>query len=255
MPRAAQVLRGPGEIAEDQATGALVETYERLRRALGVGFVPTVFRMLGRHERYLAAAIEAVGPLLEEPRGSQLSTEVRARARQAALDIQPLTPGSDLAPIGVLINRYNDANPRSLVIMRVLARGLTSTSGVMTSPLAPRTPHALLAEIAACHGGLTVPGLWRELHLLAPQRAAAGWEQVREAAQRPAFARAVAEVIALAEAAGEGWRAPSAAELALSAAQALEIDRILGWFAIVIPTMVVEIECLRAAVDGALSLL
>ena len=57
-----EVLRGPGEIAEDDAGGALAQTYTQLRAALGVTFVPTVFRMLARHERYLTAAVTALAP-------------------------------------------------------------------------------------------------------------------------------------------------------------------------------------------------
>ena len=58
----AQVLRGPGEIAEDDATGTLAAVYERVRRTLGVSFVPTVFRMLAWYEPYLAAAIDSLSP-------------------------------------------------------------------------------------------------------------------------------------------------------------------------------------------------
>ena len=44
---AADLLRGPGEVAEDEATGAVADAYARLRAALGVNFLPTVVRMLG----------------------------------------------------------------------------------------------------------------------------------------------------------------------------------------------------------------
>jgi hypothetical protein len=174
-PSEAQVLRGPAEITEDEATRAVAGVYDRLRGALGVGFVPTVFRMLACHERYFVAAIDAVAPLVDGGRGQR-----------------------------------------------------------------------------ACHGGLTVPGLWRELYAISPQRAAAAWIAARDAAPTTAFARALRDIIALADEAGAGCVAPTPADLAVDERVAREVERILGWFKIVIPTMIVEIECLRRAVAGAI---
>jgi len=253
-PSETQVLRGPGEIAEDEATPAVAGVYDRLRGALGVGFVPTVFRMLACHERYFVAAIETVAPLLDRGRGQQLAAQVRAIAAHAAetavIASLPASPGPvTLAP---LLDRYNDANPRSLVLVRVLARDVAAAAGVMQPPLPPRSPDALLEEIRACHGGLTVPGLWRELYAISPQRAAAAWVAARDAAPTAAFSRALTDIIAVADTAGAGCVPPTPADLAVDEREAREIERILGWFKIVIPTMIVEIECLRRAFAGAI---
>jgi hypothetical protein len=248
----ARVLRGPGEIAEDDATGTLAAVYERVRRALGVSFVPTVFRMLAPYEPYLAAAIGSLSPLLDDPRGSELSARVRAIAAEAsaAAGVGLVPAGPDRAAIHALIDRYNEANPRSLVLVRVLARDVAAAAVIMQPPLPQPSPHALLDEILVCHGRLTVPGLWRELYAISPERAAVGWAAVREASQTGAFARALADVIALADEAGAGCTAPTPAALGVAEPGRGEIERILGWFKIVIPTMVVEIECLRRAFAG-----
>jgi hypothetical protein len=253
-PSEAQVLRGPGEITEDEATRAVAGVYDRLRGALGVGFVPTVFRMLACHERYFVAAIDAVAPLLDGGRGQQLGAQVRAIAAHASetAGIGPLPASPDPATFAPLFDRYNEANPRSLVLVRVLARDVAAAAGVMQPPLPPRSPDALLEEIRACHGGLTVPGLWRELYAISPQRAAAAWVAARDAAPTTAFARALTDIIALADEAGAGCVAPTPADLAVDERAAREVERILGWFKIVIPTMIVEIECLRRAVAGAI---
>src|ERR1700726_3300453 len=97
----AQVLRGPGEIAEDDATGTLAAVYERVRRALGVSFVPTAFRMLARYEPYIAGGIGSLSPLLDAPRGSDLSARVRAIAAEAsaAAGISFVPAGPDRAAI------------------------------------------------------------------------------------------------------------------------------------------------------------
>jgi hypothetical protein len=252
LPRA-RVLRGPGEIAEDDATGTLAAVYERVRGALGVPFVPTVFRMLARHERYLAAAIDSLRPVLDDRRGRELSARIRAIAAEApaAAGIGVVPPWCDRGALDALIDRYNEANPRSLVLVRVLAREVPAVAGVMQPPLPQRAPHALLEEILACHGGLTVPGLWRELDAISPERAAAAWAAVRDAAHTSAFARAVREVIAAGDEAGAGCAAPTPAALGVDEHGSLEIERILGSFKILIPTMVVEIECLRRAFAGA----
>jgi hypothetical protein len=73
----ATVLRGPGEIAEAEADAPLRETYARLRVALGVAFVPTVFRMLACHGPYLAAAVDALGPTVAGPGGRRAAEAMR----------------------------------------------------------------------------------------------------------------------------------------------------------------------------------
>jgi hypothetical protein len=146
-----------------------------------------------------------------------------------------------------LLDRYNEANPRSLVLVGVLARPLDGpAASVMAAPLPARGDGTLLDDVRACHGGLTVPGLWRELHAASPEAAAAGWALVREIAATPDFARARAEAAALALDAGAGCGAPDLDALATPAERS-EIAGILAWFWATIPAMIVEIECLRRA--------
>jgi hypothetical protein len=73
---------------------------------------------------------------------------------------------------------------------------------------------------------------------------------VGDAAQTSAFARSLRDLIAPVDEAGAGWTAPTPAVLGVDERGMREIERILGWFKIVIPTMVVEIECLRRAPAG-----
>ena len=145
-----------------------------------------------------------------------------------------------------LLARYNDANAMGLLVIRALARGVPPVAGVME-----RTPAAtfddLLEDIRAAHGGVTVPGLWRELHHGWPSLAAASWTQVRRLAGRDEFHTTRARVTAIADHAVAAVPAPSPDELA-DAKGAEAIKRILGAFQILIPTMIVEIEWLRAAV-------
>ena len=86
----AAVLRGPREVAEDEAGSSVAALYARLRELLGVPFVPTVFRMLAVHEDYLAAVVEAASATPAERR----ATYARRGVGLAADVARQLDPGS-----------------------------------------------------------------------------------------------------------------------------------------------------------------
>jgi hypothetical protein len=245
---ATTVLRGLGEVAEDEADAPLRETYARLRAALGVAFVPTVFRMLASHGPYLAAAVDAVGPTVAAPDGRRAAEAMRAAAAELPLAVPPtpLDAGDELGAVALLIERYNAANPAGLMFVRGLGRGLAPDDRVMEPPLPPAADD-LLVDIRIAHGGVTVPGLWRELHDGWPSLATAGWSEIRQLAGSDRFQAARTRVIAIADEAVAAVAAPSPAALAESPEATRAIERIVRTFQSLIPTMIVEIEWLRAA--------
>ena len=165
MGAGASVLRGPGEVAEDEATGETARAYARLRDALGAAFVPTVFRMLGRHGPYLAAGVDAVLERADAPALERLAADGRAvgAAAAARLPGPALDAGREAPAVAALLERYNTVNPRGIAFVLAL-RGDTPRppAPVLRAPLPPPVP-GLLDDVRACHAGLTVPGLWREL--------------------------------------------------------------------------------------------
>jgi hypothetical protein len=229
----------------------------RLRAELGMPFAPTVFQLLARHERYLTAAVDALlaGPL----RGREIVEDHAARTREIAaraarsLVGEPLPAGGESGSIAALLERYNDANPRSLLLTTPMAGSLTTSVRVMEAPL-PEPPGgsgaaALLGDVRACHGDFNVPGLWRELVAGWPLVAQLGWAIVRPLAGEPELGESRRRVLALAHDTVVGLVAPAPAAVGCGAEEARAIERILAWYQLVIPTMTVEIECLRRALE------
>jgi hypothetical protein len=239
------VLRGPAEIAEDQASDAVAALYARLRDALEVPFIPTVFRILARHELYLAAAVDALTGGIDASTRHAFAQRARGVTRDAldAGTAVTLGTGGEYAEVVELLSRYNEANPRGMLVVRALARGVRPATGVMAPPLPTPVPE-LLADVRACHGGFTVPGMWRELHARHPAVALEAWPAVRKLATTPGFAAARAAVMALADEAMASVTPPRPAELVADPTAVAEIEEILAWFSVGIPSMVVEIEYL-----------
>ncbi len=232
-----------GSVAPDLA--------RRLEEALGMGFLPTVFILLAGQERYLRAATEA---FLAQPLDAmeEHAQAIRLLGADAAARLmqRPWQLDASAREIGSLIDAYNVVNPPSLLFTLFLLPAPTRSFRIMERPLPPRPTRsdrrALLADIDACHGSFKLPGFWRELAAAWPEHAASAWSLVRALPEQAGFAHACEAVRSLAvEMVGEG--APAPAALGCTAAEAASIASILSFYAIVIPTMVIEIECLRHA--------
>jgi hypothetical protein len=247
----ATVLRGEREVAEDEAGAGVAASYARLREALGTPFVPTVFRMLAVHEGYLEAVVDAVCATPAERRRSYAQRCLEAAAEVARqLEPEGLDAGEHTAAIRALIARYNLTNPKGLLVLAALSTGLDRADGVLEAPLPPRSGRPLEADILACHGGFTVPGFWRELSHGWPELAERAWTEVRTLAASPRFAAGRTQVLDLAAEALPPERFPRPDAAIRDAEAARDVARIVSWFARAIPTMMLEIECLRLAVDA-----
>lgn len=248
-------LRGPGEVAEDEAGPALRETYARIAGLLGVPFVPTIYRMLGRWPDWLAASVDAIGPLLATRAADAFAGDARERAASAGLPGDPLPAGNDARAVLAVLERYNRANPRSLLFATALDGGAPRPQGLMSHgsrdvpPFTAGDPAGVLEDVRARHGGLVLPGVWRELAGW-PDVLDAAWRRVRPLAGVPAFQNARTAVADLALAATSGTVAPSPADHGVPEADQAEIAAITGWFAHGIPAVIVEIEYLRCLVTS-----
>ena len=237
----AAVLRGPREVGEDEAGSSVAALYARLRELLGVPFVPTVFRMLAVHEDYLAAVVDAASATPAERRATYARRGVELAADVAReLDPGSVSAGGDTAAIQGVIERYNVANPAGMLILAALSDGL-GPGRVLVAPLPDRAGRSLQDDVLTCHGGFTVPGLWRELAHEWPDVAERAWTEIRSLAQTPRFASGRDELVALASEALPATAFPRADADP-------DVARIVTWFARTIPTMVLEIECLRLAI-------
>src|SRR4051794_32922309 len=149
----AAVLRGPREVAEDEAGPSVAAAYARLRELLGVPFVPTVFRMLAVHEDYLTAVVEAASATPAERRATYARRGVELAAR-VATELEPasVSAGEDTAAIQAVIDRYNVANSAGMLILAALADGL-EPARVLEAPLPDRAGRSLQGDILVCHGG------------------------------------------------------------------------------------------------------
>ncbi len=245
------VLRGPQEVAEDEAGASVAALYERLREALRTSFVPTVFRMLAVHEGYLAAVVDAVCATSAERRQSYTRRCLELAADVAAqLQPRPVSTGEHTAAVAALITRYNVTNANGLLVLTALSATLDAPDGVLTTPLPQRSGRALEEDILMCHGGFTVPGLWRELSHGWPDIAERAWTEVRVLAESPRFGTGRTELLDLAARALPSERFPRPAAAIANPDAARDVERIVAWFSRAIPTMVLEIECLRLAFDA-----
>lgn len=224
----------------------------RLRAELGMPFLPTVFTLLADHPEYLRVVTEAFLAQLSDALDEH-TLAVRAIGTEAAATLVP-TPwhvGPAAPSIVALTDSYNQVNPPSLLFTLFLSRSPIHPVRVMEPPLPepPAAPDsgALLADIDACHGSFKIPGFWRELVAMWPRQAGTAWALVRRLPETEGFARAREAVRTLAHEKTPGGQVPAPSDVGCSAAQAEEIATILSFYAVVIPTMVVEIECLRHA--------
>jgi len=248
-------LRGAGEVAEDEAGPELAATYARLKLALGVDFVPTVYRMLGVHEVYLRAATDAVAGLIAGEAGERFAAEARRGARTAAARMPPasIALGGDGEEITALFDRYNTANPRNLLFARALnPRGPTDPGAVMGP--SDREPagadvESILAEVLDTHGGFVQPGMWRELAAY-PEVLAPAWQAVAPLGRSPVFQEARSSITELAGSAAAAVSPPDAIALGLAPEEARAVEQILNWFIRGISAMIVEIEYLREHSHG-----
>lgn len=243
-------LSGDGEVSEADATGRLADAYAVIRAALDVPFVPTVYRMLARREELLVSAVGALEPLLAGGRAGRYAAAVRDRGGSAAARLPGggLDAGDDGPELLALLERYNRANPLNLLFALALLPDEPAWTPAVMGPPPPRRP-GLLADVLACHGGFTVPGVWRELaHLPGPARRA--WELIRPLAGSAALAAARDDVIELARAELATVTVPTAEQLGYGEADIAAVRDTLAWFPHGIATMVIEIEYLRLRVEA-----
>jgi hypothetical protein len=224
----------------------------RLRAELGMPFLPTVFTLLADHPTYLRLATESFLAQLPDALDEH-ARAVRAVGASAApaLALSAWEVGPAAPSIAALIDSYNQVNPPSLLFTLSLSRAPTIGSGVMEPPLPEPPPaadsEALLADIDVCHGGFKVPGFWRELVARWPRQAAFAWKLVRRLPENEGFARAREAVRLLALDKTPRGAVPAPSDMGCSRMEGEHIARILSFYAVVIPTMLVEIECLRHA--------
>lgn len=240
------VLGGPGEVAEHEAGPALARTYADLRAALGVPFIPTLYRVLGTDEPFLTAATGALRDVIGGAHGAAFAAEARRLGAAADLPQASLDVGPDAPALLALIDEYNRANPRNLLFALALAP--RAASDPFPSPAGALAvgadAAALLADIGACHGDAVMPGLWREVAASHPTLLAPAWHAIRGVLGTPAFEAARADVVGAA-------RATVAAAAAPAPATPAALVEPLAWFARGISTMIVEIELLRRLVAAA----
>lgn len=238
-------------MAEDEAGPALAATYARLREALRVGFVPTIFRMLGTYELYLTAATDLVGELLASDAAEEFAVRARQRASRGVTGVPAarIPLGADADAVEALLERYNRANPRNLLAARALLRtgpldpGGVMDPGIVTAPSA-EDPDSILADVFEAHGGFVQPGLWRELADF-PAILAQAWRAVLPLAEEPAFQETRAAIGELAAEATAGLNPPDPSDLGFDPGEVRSIEAILSWFHRGIAAMIVEVEYLR----------
>lgn len=243
-------LRGPREVAEDEANGALADTFEKVRSILGVPFVPTIYRRLAIYDRFLIACVDTASDALSGPQAKGFVTDAQACAAGYVREFQfpsldPVVNGEkDRKAFVDLINRYNAANPCNILFALVLNQSRVGERTVMARELPCEVAADPLDEIYRSHGNFVIPGFWREL-ALSPNTFRRAWASVRPLAGTDSFKNAQLGVEHLARQRAAVLDIPNPAQLGYTEEECSDIERVLAWFKQAIPVMIVEMEYLR----------
>lgn len=238
-------LGGVGEIAEDEATGAVASGYAQIRALLGVPFVPTIYRMVAVREDLFLEAIARLTPVIAAQRDEAFVPRLEAVARQALSPTAAGGLGELDRETSLLVERYSAVNPLGLLfVVGLVGTDIEWIPSVMAPPLPARTDD-IFADIRQCYGGAIVPGFWRELGKR-PEVLLSVWSTTRAHADEGGFeaaSRAVFDVgVDTVRRAGGGTtlhdRAPAEAE---------EMRRMVGWFPTGISNMIAVTEWFRSA--------
>lgn len=230
----------PADVPETGASGAVAESFEAVRQALGSTFVPTVYRRLAAHPDALSAAVAALPTIVEAARSNGFAQEVTGVARSL---VHPSWVPDAAAPpaASFVVARYRAANPLNL-LFAVTVLGVESPIDRVMEPPLPERRADVDDDIRLCHGGSVLPGLWRELGAWAEWRYDA-WNGIREDAAAGRLSAARAEVLAAALVLASSIRADDVRdEVASLLPEAAALE--LRWFPAVIASMVVEAEWL-----------
>lgn len=277
------------EIAEDLATGEIAAIYAEVRQVLRSTQVNFVYRALAVHAPYFRAAWEALRPNASTAYFERCADNLRMRM---APPMPPDVPTvgeeledelgyapADIAAIDGVLDIYNDANPKNLILAAALKGALNGVriGGVRPGaeadleelpqgpPASMRTETlvapaavdgvlaALYREIGAATGGLG--SVWRALghH---PAFLVRVWPFLKEEMAKPGFRITVTQAQGAAAAAAQEF--PFAVDLSRQRAAALglsqgEIDRIdqkLDRFIHLIPRTNVLVLLMKAALVG-----
>lgn len=237
-------LGGIDEIAEDEATGTISLAYEQVRSILGVPFVPTIYRMAATHESVFVKALGRLAPVLSVQRERGFIHEAELVARQALKSPSEgrFEGGLDLQ-VSLLIQRYSTANPLNLLFaLGLLGTGVVECPSVMSPPLPARSDD-VYTDILNCHGGVTIPGFWRELGQR-PELLELVWSATRAQAEHGRFDAARRAVL---EFGAETIRNSQVSEILsdISLEDMDQIHQLIGWFPTGIATMIAETEWLK----------
>ena len=277
----------PREVAEAEARGAVARVYDEIRRALRSPNVNLVYRLLASYPDYLAAAWAQIGPNLAS---RYVEREAERLRGVSALDVGPaggqlrrelpalgLSAG-DLARIQDIIDLFNYANPKNLIVVVALrlaleGRPIPGTNDAEGGRPVPSGPlpdievrlldarsiapeaRAVLAEILAAHQAGAMPSVYRALANW-PAFLRLAWQAVRPFVAGPEFAARVPTLI------GEAERSALDLPYRVDLSRA-EVERLAGpkataiigdvlqqFGTLMIPAMTVEIHTLEALLDG-----
>lgn len=236
-------LGGIGEIAESEATGSLALAYDLLQTALGVNLVPTIYRMLATHRDVCVMAVERLAPFLKAQRDLDFVLKLERVAREANVNSDAEWNIEFDASTSLLIDKYSSVNPLNLLFaLGLLGTDVVEQQSVMSPPLPSRSGD-IWDDILACHGGVVIPGFWRELGKR-PDLLEVVWSATRAQAQiggfdpaREALLRSAVETVTNA--------GIDAVLNHVDPGEAKDIRAMLKWFPIGITTMIAEVAWIK----------
>lgn len=236
-------------ISESDATGVVASGYDEIRAQLGVQFVPTIYRILAQCEEGFAVGVDALPDIVRLAKEHDVARIVIDRARRGLGDAACCAPHLPETPeeLRRLLHDYAKANAFGLLFsVALLGAPVRVYPGVLgaTTPVTPAPD--LLADIVACHGGLILPGFWRDVTAI-PDVGVPLWAAVRSHGREGHFARARLEILSVTEELPAD-SVISATALKAGAAIPPDLMALLAWFPTGISTMIAEVEWLRERV-------
>lgn len=243
------------QIAEAEAVGSVAAAYATIRALLGSVFVPTIYRMLAVHREAFSIAIDALPETVRIADESNFVERACAIARTQLESIDGahrtrarLSGGPVPDEIEGLLRGYRAANPQNLLFsLSIVGVHEPEWPNVMSPPLPPANDD-IWEDIKDCHGGVLIPGVWRDMH---------PWPRELERLWHHTRVKALNDALCHAREAVRQFGVHVATETAIeSIAQSVQdtlptsAAKSFAWFPTGVSTMIVEVEWLVADIEN-----
>lgn len=236
------------EVPESDATGRVAAGYRFIRQTLTIDNVPTVFRILATNIEAFELALDGLPAIVDLAHEHNFVACTVSVARDSLANQGPSVLGvhdwhsthTNFA-LREVLQHYRRVNPINLLFsFAVTGLSLPFRQDVMAPPLPQVSAVSPQDDIADCHAGGIVPGVWLDLAHWPSSRSKL-WSAIREFANTGGLQKTS---LAVHKSAFEFSQGTIIEELSLRLEHSLNasVENEMNWFPTGISTMIAEVE-------------